>query len=134
MTTVYIVLFYVNIIKNWTRSYHCRFTQSKPDRESHVAALKNVVIRCCKWLSFQSAEYNHHWWDNQMIKITQPKRPFSTFSFTERQWQYISTYLQISYWYDYYKSHFVWESVSKIQAPWKWRVKMLSKNGLLKWI
>ena len=26
---------------------------------------KNVVlIRCYKWLSFQSAEYNHHRWDS----------------------------------------------------------------------
>ena len=38
MTTVYIVPFYTNIIKNRTRSYHCRSTQSKPDKESHVAA------------------------------------------------------------------------------------------------
>ena len=34
MTTVYIVSFYANI---GTRSYHCRLTQSKPDKESHVA-------------------------------------------------------------------------------------------------
>ena len=60
MTTVYIVSFYADIIKIETRSYHCRFTQSKPDRESHVAAYKIVLIRCRKWLSFQSAEYNHH--------------------------------------------------------------------------
>ena len=25
-------------------------------------------------------------------------------------------YLKISYWYDYYKSHVVWQSVNKIQA------------------
>ena len=23
-----------------------------------------VLIRCRKWLSFQSAEYSHHWWDS----------------------------------------------------------------------
>ena len=37
MTTVYIVLFYANITKIRTRSYHYRFTQSRPDKESHVA-------------------------------------------------------------------------------------------------
>ena len=36
MKTVYIVLFYANITKIKTRSYHCRYTQSKPDKESHV--------------------------------------------------------------------------------------------------
>ena len=40
MTTVYIVSFYTNIIKIGTRFYHHRFTQSKPDKESHVAVLK----------------------------------------------------------------------------------------------
>ena len=59
MTTVYIVSFYANITKIGKGSYHCRFTQSKPDKERHVFA-KNVLIRCCKWLSFQSAEYNHY--------------------------------------------------------------------------
>ena len=71
MTTVYIVSFYADITKIGTRSYHCRFPQSKPDKESHVAVLKNVLIRCCKWISFQSIV---------MIKITLPKRPLSTFS------------------------------------------------------
>ena len=37
MTTVYIVSFYANITTFGTRSYHCRFTQSKPDKENHVA-------------------------------------------------------------------------------------------------
>ena len=37
MTTVYIVSFYANVAKIGTRSYHFRFTQSKPDKESHVA-------------------------------------------------------------------------------------------------
>ena len=37
MTTVYIVSFYTNITKIETGSYHCRFTQSKPDKESHFA-------------------------------------------------------------------------------------------------
>ena len=37
MATVYIVSFYANITKIETRSYHCRFTQSEPDKESHVA-------------------------------------------------------------------------------------------------
>ena len=37
MTTVYIVAFYANITKIGTHSYHCRFTQSKSDKESHVA-------------------------------------------------------------------------------------------------
>ena len=35
MTTVKIVSFYANITKIETRSYHCRLTQSKPDKESH---------------------------------------------------------------------------------------------------
>ena len=30
-------LFYANITKIETRSYHCSITQSKPDKESHVA-------------------------------------------------------------------------------------------------
>ena len=37
MTTVYIASFYANIAKIGTRSYHCRFTQSKPDKENHAA-------------------------------------------------------------------------------------------------
>ena len=37
MTTVYIVSFYPNITEAGTHSYHCRFTQSKPDKESHFA-------------------------------------------------------------------------------------------------
>ena len=40
MTPVYIVSFYANITKIATRSYHYRFTQSKPNKESHVAVLK----------------------------------------------------------------------------------------------
>ena len=60
MTTVYIVSFYPNITKIGTRSCHCRFTQSKLDKESHVAVQKIVLIRCRKWVSFQSAEYNHY--------------------------------------------------------------------------
>ena len=37
MTTANIVSFYANITKIETRSYHCRFTQSKPYKDSHVA-------------------------------------------------------------------------------------------------
>ena len=37
MTTAYIVSFYANITGIGPRSDHCRFTQSKPDKESHVA-------------------------------------------------------------------------------------------------
>ena len=37
MTTAYVVSFYANITKIGTRSYHCRFTQSRPDKESQVA-------------------------------------------------------------------------------------------------
>ena len=56
----HVVSFYANITKIGTCSYHCRFIQSKPDKESHVAVSKKVLIRCCKWLSFQSAKYNHY--------------------------------------------------------------------------
>ena len=41
MTTAPIVPFYAIVTKIGTRSYHSRFTQSKPDKESHVA----VVLR-----------------------------------------------------------------------------------------
>ena len=41
MATVYIVSFYANITKTGTRSYRCRLTQSKQDKESHVVVLKN---------------------------------------------------------------------------------------------
>ena len=34
---VYIISFYANITKIGILSYHCRFTQSKPDKEYHVA-------------------------------------------------------------------------------------------------
>ena len=40
MTTVYIVSFYTNFTEIGTRSYHCRFMQSKPDKESHGAGKK----------------------------------------------------------------------------------------------
>ena len=38
MTTVYIFPFYSNITKIGEGSYHCRFTQSEHDKESHVVA------------------------------------------------------------------------------------------------
>ena len=38
---VYTVSFYSNITKIGTRSYHCRFTQSKPDKKSHAAVQEN---------------------------------------------------------------------------------------------
>ena len=60
MTTIYIVSFYANITEIGTRSYHCRFTQSKSDKESRVAVQKIFLISCCKWISFQSAVYNHY--------------------------------------------------------------------------
>ena len=41
MTTGCIASFYSNITKIEKRSYHCKFTQSRPDKESHVA-VKNV--------------------------------------------------------------------------------------------
>ena len=44
MTTVDIVSCYADITKIETRSYHCIFNQSKPNKESHVAVLKNVLI------------------------------------------------------------------------------------------
>ena len=34
---VYIVSFYANMTKIGRGFYHCRFTQSKPDKEGHVA-------------------------------------------------------------------------------------------------
>ena len=37
MTAICIVSFYANITRIGTRSYHCAFAQSKPDKESHVA-------------------------------------------------------------------------------------------------
>ena len=37
MIAVYIVSFYANITKIGTRFHHCRFTQSRPDKENHVA-------------------------------------------------------------------------------------------------
>ena len=37
-TCVYIVSFYDNIANIGARSFHRRFTQSKPDKESHFAA------------------------------------------------------------------------------------------------
>ena len=40
MATVYIVSFYSNITKIETRSFHRRLTQSRPDKESHVAVRK----------------------------------------------------------------------------------------------
>ena len=52
MTPVSIVSFYTDITKIGTRSYNCRFTQSKPDKDSYVAVEKIVLIRCCKWISF----------------------------------------------------------------------------------
>ena len=42
---VYIVSFYANNTKNWNTLYHCRFTQSKPNQESHVAVLKNCFMQ-----------------------------------------------------------------------------------------
>ena len=61
MTTVYIVSFYTNITKIGTRarSFHSRFTQSNADKESYVALIV-VLIRCCKWISFRRAKYNHY--------------------------------------------------------------------------
>ena len=55
-----IVSFYADITEIGTRSYHCRFIHSKPDKESHAVVKKIVLIRCRKWISFQSAEYSHY--------------------------------------------------------------------------
>ena len=80
MTTGYIVSFYANINKIGTRSYHCRFTQSRPNNQSRVAAEKIVLI------GYLSRMLNTVITDTiVIIKITSLKRPFSTFSFTERQ-------------------------------------------------
>ena len=57
--------------------------------------------------------------------------PFSTFSFTERQRQYIPTYLKISCWYIYYKSHIVWQSVNKIQATLQMPGQAVSKKSFV---
>ena len=43
MTTVNIVSFYANITKLGTRTYHCRFTQSKPDKGSHVVVRIHIT-------------------------------------------------------------------------------------------
>ena len=56
---VYFVSFYTNITKIETRSYHCRFNQN-PTKKVMLLYKKIVLIRCCKWISFQSAEYNHY--------------------------------------------------------------------------
>ena len=42
MTTVSNVSFYANITKIRTLSHHCRFIQSKSDKESHAAVLKKM--------------------------------------------------------------------------------------------
>ena len=34
----------INFFEIGTLSYHCRFTQSKPDKESHVAVFKNKLF------------------------------------------------------------------------------------------
>ena len=72
-----------------------------------------------------------------MIKITQPKRPFSTFCFTERQWQCIPMLIDIlmiviSCRNDYHKSHVVWQSVNNFQATLEMTGRLLLKTGLLK--
>ena len=44
MTTVYIVSIYANITEIGTHSYHCKFTQSKVNKEAHVDVQKSVSI------------------------------------------------------------------------------------------
>ena len=114
-------------------SYHCRYllVQSKPDKESHVAVQKIVLTRCCKWISFQSDEYSHYWWDS-CDKNRLAQEAIFNFSFTEWQWQYIPTYLKISCWYDYYKSHVVLQSVNKIQATLQMMGQVITKKWFVK--
>ena len=38
---VYIVSLLANIIKTGTHSYHCRFAESKPDKEYHAVCKKS---------------------------------------------------------------------------------------------
>ena len=58
MTTVNIVSFYANIAKIGTRNTADLLNQY-PTKKL-CCCIKNVLIRCCKWLSFQSVEYNHY--------------------------------------------------------------------------
>ena len=44
-------------LQDLTMFLPCGFTQSNPDKEGQVAVYI-VLIRCCKWTSFQKAEYN----------------------------------------------------------------------------
>ena len=79
MDLAVIVSFYANITKIGIRSYHCRFTQSKADKESHVAVLKkyfNLVLQMPNTIITGEIV---------RIKITLSKRPLSAFPFTERQ-------------------------------------------------
>ena len=32
-----------------------------PTKKVILLSKKIVLIRCCKWISFQIAEYNHYW-------------------------------------------------------------------------
>ena len=41
-------------------------------------------------------------------------------------------YLKISFWYDYYKSHVVWQSVNKIQATLQMAGQAVTKKWFVK--
>ena len=60
MTTVYIVSFYANITKIGKALITADLLNQNPTKKVMSVLQKNVLIRCCKWLSFQSAEYNHY--------------------------------------------------------------------------
>ena len=60
MTAVYIVSFYANIIRIKPRSLITAELLNQNPTKKVILLYKNVLIRCCKWLYFQSAEYNHY--------------------------------------------------------------------------
>ena len=130
---VYIVSFYANTTKIRTRSYHCRFTQSKRDNESHVAEKRIVLMTCCKWSSFQRAEYNHYWWDSYDKNHLAEEAIFDLLF----HWMTMTIHSNVFenlllVWLLYYKSHVVWQSVNKIQATLQMTGQAVTKKWFVK--
>ena len=62
MKTVHVVSFYAKIAKIRTHSYliTADLLNQNPTKKVMFLYKRIVLIRCCKWISFQSAKYSHY--------------------------------------------------------------------------
>ena len=84
-----------------------------------------------QWISFQSAKYDHYWWDSY-DKNHLAQEAILNFLF---HWTTTTVHFNVfenPCWYDYYKSHVVWQLLNKIQAALQMTGQAVTKTWLVK--